>query len=210
MYTYPVIQKIFFDLYGTLIDLKGVDEFNRRLEQRLGPARFEIVEKHFIEAHLLPIEAEKWIRQTAEDIKATSAEVLDLQKKLHYPDWEVYPDVRPALETVIKKGLKIGLISNATMEANQSLQASGLLPYFDTVTLSYQIGARKPDKKIFEVALREALCEPAQAMMIGDSLEADIVGAKNAGMQAILLERKEGNIDNPKKIRSLLELEKLL
>ena len=62
---------------------------------------------------------------------------------------------------------------------------SGLSSYFITVTDSESVGVKKPNSLIFEKALSDANCDAVRAVMIGDSHEADILGAIQVGMQAI-------------------------
>ena len=65
------------------------------------------------------------------------------------------------------------------------MKNAGLTKYFNTVTDSESVGVKKPNPLIFEKALRDANCDPYMAVMIGDSHEADILGALKAGMHAI-------------------------
>ena len=65
------------------------------------------------------------------------------------------------------------------------MRNADLTPYFSTVTDSESGGVKKPNPLIFEKALRDANCEPSRAVMIGDSYEADILGALQVGMHAI-------------------------
>ncbi|NJW55037.1 HAD family hydrolase, partial [Salinimicrobium oceani] len=58
--------------------------------------------------------------------------------------------------------------------------------YFTTITTSEDVGVKKPHPKIFETALKNAKASIAESVMIGDNLEADILGAQNLGMRAIL------------------------
>jgi putative hydrolase of the HAD superfamily len=65
------------------------------------------------------------------------------------------------------------------------MDKSGLNPYFSNVIISEDVGVNKPDKAIFEYALRLASAQKEESIMIGDSLEADIRGAQDYGMKAI-------------------------
>ena len=91
------------------------------------------------------------------------------------------------------------------------MKNSGLLPYFETVTDSSSVGKKKPDPEIFNHALKVGGVSPEQAVMIGDSLEADIEGALKVGMHAVHfmpLEKKKPK--NYKEIDHLSELSFLL
>ncbi|MDP3462907.1 MAG: YjjG family noncanonical pyrimidine nucleotidase [Bacteroidales bacterium] len=78
------------------------------------------------------------------------------------------------------------LITNGFEEVqHKKLETSGLGKFFRTVTTSEEAGVKKPDKGIFEYALSKAGGEPDKSVMIGDDLEVDIEGAKNAGLDQI-------------------------
>ncbi len=80
---------------------------------------------------------------------------------------------------------QLGVISNSLPDVQyQKLETLGLREFFDFIVLSEEIGIRKPDPRIFQTAA--ALCqrEPKECLHVGDSYEADVMGAKRAGMKA--------------------------
>lgn len=103
--------------------------------------------------------------------------------------WVVYPDVKPALERWQRMGIPLGVLSNFDSRLYAVLQALDLAPFFTSITLSTQVGAAKPDPKIFAIALQQHHCSPADAWHIGDSLEEDYQAAKAVGMRGIWLRR---------------------
>jgi FMN phosphatase YigB (HAD superfamily) len=83
--------------------------------------------------------------------------------------------------------------------------------YFDTVTFTQEVGVQKPDPRVFRFALERAGEHAAQALYVGDSWEADYLGAKSAGMRAVWLNRTGQAARGPcREIRSLQELYPLL
>jgi FMN phosphatase YigB (HAD superfamily) len=88
------------------------------------------------------------------------------------------------------RGLRLGVISNTIQPGRQldlSLANAGLLPYFAARTYSSEVGAAKPHPRIFLAALA-ALAVPAERTLhVGDRLVADIYGAQQAGMRAVLI-----------------------
>ena len=75
---------------------------------------------------------------------------------------------------------KLHIITNGFEEVqHKKLKNSGIDHYFSTVTTSEEVGVKKPNPKVFLTALNKANSLPAQSVMIGDSLEADILGANN-------------------------------
>lgn len=107
--------------------------------------------------------------------------------------WFVYPDVKPALETWQKQGIKLAVVSNFDSRIYPVLKALNLSHYFSSVTISTEVGAAKPDPQIFATALQKYDVELAEVLHIGDSWKADYQGAKAVGIRAIWLNREEGD-----------------
>ncbi|MGD1902394.1 MAG: HAD-IA family hydrolase [Geitlerinemataceae cyanobacterium] len=103
--------------------------------------------------------------------------------------WEIYPDTVPSLAAWQAQGIPLGIISNFDSRLYSVLDVLELTDYFETVTLSTEVGAAKPDRAVFEAALHRQGVAPADAWHIGDSQRADIEGARAVGMQAIHIER---------------------
>ena len=121
-----------------------------------------------------------------------------------------YPEALRALKDLKSAGFRTGVISNFSHRLPRILKETGLAPYLDTVTYSFEAGAEKPHPKIFRNALARAGASPERVLMVGDSYEADYLGARNVGLHAVLLCR-EGDRRNPcPSIRSLEELPPLL
>jgi REG-2-like HAD superfamily hydrolase len=116
-----------------------------------------------------------------------SAEFLKVLDKTE--SWAEYPDVRPLLEDLTKRDFKLGIISNATDLVDRVLDHLGLAKYFDPIIVSYAVGARKPDRRIFQIAAEKVHSPPNRMLYIGDKLSVDVMGASNAGMNAVLLDR---------------------
>ncbi|MCL6435674.1 MAG: HAD family hydrolase [Leptolyngbyaceae cyanobacterium HOT.MB2.61] len=104
--------------------------------------------------------------------------------------WFLYPDVRPALERWQAMGVQLGVLSNFDSRLYQVLQALNLMDYFSSITISTEVGAAKPDAKIFAIALQKHHCSPEFAWHIGDSFEEDYQAASAVGMRGIWLRRK--------------------
>ena len=86
----------------------------------------------------------------------------------------------------LKPKYKLHIITNGFKEVQHGkLKKSGIAPYFETVTNSEMVGVKKPNRKIFDHALALAKADIDASLMIGDNLEADILGAKNMGMDAL-------------------------
>lgn len=127
--------------------------------------------------------------------------------------FEMYEEVPEVLRALHASGIKIGLISN-TQRSLTAFQTHFALEGLFHVTLSsFDHGYMKPHRSIFEAALRQVSAQPGEAVMVGDSLPADIEGARRLGMRAVLVCRASHSPscpDNVPVIRSLRELPALL
>ncbi len=103
--------------------------------------------------------------------------------------WVVYPDVQVSLERWRQQGIELGIISNFDSRLYRVLEALNLANYFQSVTISSEAGAAKPDPDIFTIALQKHHCQPASAWHVGDSQGDDVVGARAAGLRPIWIRR---------------------
>lgn len=100
----------------------------------------------------------------------------------------VLPGAVEFLALLKEKGIKLGLVSNTQIppvQRQESLRRLGLLPYFDAVVLSSGFMHRKPKAVIFQEALRQLQVQPEECLHFGDSLSADVEGARGAGILSI-------------------------
>ena len=106
--------------------------------------------------------------------------------------WYVESDTSLMLEKLHDMGYHLGLVSNAADEANvqRLIDKANIRCYFDIILISAAVGIRKPDPKIFRMALEQWHVEPSSAVMVGDTYEADIVGAHNLGLSTIWITRR--------------------
>ncbi len=84
-------------------------------------------------------------------------------------------------------GLRLGIVSNSDGRVEQALAEAGLREYFDVVIDSSLVGIEKPDPAIFQAALDALGVRPEEALYVGDLYEVDVVGARAAGIEAVLL-----------------------
>jgi putative hydrolase of the HAD superfamily len=101
----------------------------------------------------------------------------------------LFDDVFPALEALKVRGLVLGIISNASRELKLACEQAGLMPYLDVLMTSQAAGARKPEQLIFQRALQQAGIKAGAAFFIGDQYESDVLGARNAGLHPLLIDR---------------------
>jgi len=98
----------------------------------------------------------------------------------------VIEGVFEVLEALRKDGYKIAMIANAdSIDARNVMSTCGLENYFDAIVISEEIGIEKPARKIFEAALNELKVEAENTVMVGNRIDADILGANRIGMKSV-------------------------
>lgn len=105
---------------------------------------------------------------------------------------QVSPDVIPTLTRFRDRGLKLAIVSNTFIPGrilDRHLALHGLLEFFPHRIYSSEVGCRKPNPKIFRIALDEVGVDAHEAIFVGDSIKNDVTGARRAGILAILRDR---------------------
>ena len=103
-----------------------------------------------------------------------------------------YKWTRRVLEELAEEGYRLVVVSNASTHRAvvRALEREGLLDFFDAVVTSRLVGVRKPDHRIFHFALHLVGARPGEAVHVGDSPYEDVFGAKNAGLRAVQVLRR--------------------
>ena len=86
-------------------------------------------------------------------------------------EWQVYPDAVGVLKALSDKGIRTAVVSNIAWDIREVLHPAGV--HADEYVLSFEVGAAKPDRRIFEAALTQLGVDAAEALMVGDSVEND-------------------------------------
>lgn len=103
--------------------------------------------------------------------------------------WEyIPPDVLPALERLAATGLKLAIGSNANGIIHRVFERAGLQRFFSVICDSHVEGVEKPDRRFFEILVARAGSRPETTLHVGDLYHVDVVGARSAGLQAMLLD----------------------
>lgn len=113
----------------------------------------------------------------------------------------------------LKEKYELHIITNGFEEIQtKKMESSKILHYFSNIVTSDSVGVKKPNPKVFNYALEKANAQNSNAVMIGDSIEADIEGALNVGMKVIHANFEKEKLENLdfNSITSLLEIKKYL
>jgi putative hydrolase of the HAD superfamily len=122
--------------------------------------------------------------------------------------FSAYPDAAPALRRLRAAGARLVVVSNWDASLHERLAETGLAPLVDGAIASAEAGAAKPDPAIFARALALAGVQAGEAWHAGDSVEADVAGARAAGIAPVLVDR-DGSASAPEGVpvvRSLADL----
>jgi len=108
-----------------------------------------------------------------------------------------YPEVVEVLTALREEGYRLGIISNWSWNLRDRAAQVGLTDFFEIIWASAYAGCNKPHPGIFRQALAQMDLEPEQTLYIGDSYKHDVVGARNAGMDVVLVDRngRAGEVD---------------
>ncbi len=108
-----------------------------------------------------------------------------------------YPEVPDVLRALRAAGARVVVVSNWDVSLHEALAATGLAPLVDGALSSAEVGAAKPDRRIFDLALELAGARAADAVHAGDSVEADVHGAIAAGITPVLVHREGEAVGAP-------------
>ena len=223
------IKAILFDVGNTLIeyDVEFFEEVFQRILTSLSITRsLDDIKKAFLNAenesrnlHLLSSFGkvkcqEHW--NTWDSLVLKHLEIADheeLGKAIHsmwfdFVKCAPYPEVKEVLSELRQRGMKIGLISNGYEEEIQIILQKANLERaaFDIVIGVDTIKKGKPNPDIFRYAISKLDVKPEEAMFVGDDVEADYMGARNAGIHALLIDRTEKQQSDFKTIRNLTDV----
>ncbi len=220
------IKHIFFDLDHTLWDF---DKNSEMAFAEIFKNKFPKIEiSNFIEKYM-PINQECWRLYQADKMTHEELRYQRLKQSFEAINFEIsdekidfvadkYLELLPQnnflfegcfeILDYLKPKYNLHIITNGFAKVQElKMKNSGLFHYFQTITNSETAGAKKPNPKIFEQSLKVAAAKKQNSIMIGDSWEADVLGAVNFGIDAIYFtENGEQNNENILQINSLLAL----
>jgi putative hydrolase of the HAD superfamily len=120
--------------------------------------------------------------------------------------FSAYDDAGPSLVRWQTSGLARIVVSNWDISLYDVLEATGLRGLIDGVVCSAEVGVSKPDPAPFAAALRLTGLAPAEVVHIGDSLEEDVAGARAAGIEPILIRRRQDGAEPAAGVRVIASL----
>jgi HAD superfamily hydrolase (TIGR01549 family) len=125
------------------------------------------------------------LAELGEDASIRSALVENTQNSANWD--QILPGTREAIDR-ISQNFRIAVISNADGGIERVLSRCGIADCFESITDSGIVGVEKPRPEIFAAALKSMQARSEESLYVGDVYSVDYVGARNAGMEAILLD----------------------
>ncbi|WP_420320212.1 YjjG family noncanonical pyrimidine nucleotidase [Flagellimonas sp.] len=227
---FKAITDIFFDLDHTLWDFEknSALTFQKILKER----RLRVDLEAFLNFYI-PINLDYWKLYREDKISKSDLRYQRLKKTFDQINVEVsdelinsladdyiehlssftnlFPHTQDVLDYLSPK-YRLHIITNGFQEIQEKkLKGANIHHYFDQIINSETAGVKKPHPYIFELALEKAEVHPKNSLMIGDSLEADIMGAQSVGLHTLHFNaHKEPQHDLCKMIDSLIEIKSIL
>lgn len=214
---------VLFDLGSTLVHFDSpwaeVSTFSKQeLVDTLIFLGYPLPKERFLQAFAGAMRAYYEVRETEYIEKTTESVLRNLLDEWGFPNvpqahlrqaldamyavsqqyWRLEVDAISTLNQLLKLGYRLGAISNASdgPDVHKIVEQNGLAGYFDQLLISAEVGLRKPHPKIFQMALEHFCVPPRRAVMVGDTLSADVLGAKNSGMASIWITRRADTPEN--------------
>ncbi|MGW4485875.1 HAD family hydrolase [Amycolatopsis sp. NPDC004368] len=162
---------------GTPLDLEAQTELMRRMTAPVGQV-VDLDEDHQHAWHNRDLDPTLHRKVYLEVLRRSGvpdqAQAEALYNRLITPsEWTPYPDTEAALKLGASAGRKVGVLSNIAFDIRPAFTQRGWDAHITSFVLSFEVGAVKPDRAIFETALDRLGARPEETLMIGDSEEAD-------------------------------------
>ncbi|MCG9134133.1 HAD-IA family hydrolase [Candidatus Poribacteria bacterium] len=232
-----MIKAVFFDFYKTL-SVHGEQSFEASLQKiveryrvEINWERYEAAVRNLFTATSASSPADHSLLEWLTTVITQECEFLTelgVQAHVEQIAWELlqsghplfgvtnailYDDVVPTLEHLRDADFKLAIVSNWDTPLDPLTERLGIADYFDTITASHDMRVRseKPDSHIFNYTLKAIGVSAEEVVHVGDTYEADIVGAQSVGIRPILLDRdctQTGRWDET--IQDLSELPEML
>jgi putative hydrolase of the HAD superfamily len=190
-------------------------EFRRRLGEYFTQREKDLLETTYTYV-LIDLLKDKGYNNLPDEV---IRKALDSLFTITQTNWILEEDTRSTLRKLEQDGYRMGLISNAgdDKDVQQLISRFEIASYFDFILTSAACSYRKPHPRIFELAIANWYFLPSETVMVGDNLDADIRGAKGAGLYGVWISRRAGSSteDQPRvqpdaTISTLAELPALL
>ena len=205
-------RAVIFDLYGTLVKLLSVDE-QRSLLAKMAHA-LGVDAKAFVqvwsegfwerqlgaygteEGHLEYIAGRVGVAPDPQRVARAAAIALEFDRESLQA---MRPDALDTLRALKDAGLRLALLSNCGVGIPKVWAESSMAPFIDIPVFSSTAGLKKPDPRIYQLALRDLGAAPQETLYVADGMDDELTGARNVGIAPILLNSPDEDIDDPRR-----------
>lgn len=179
---------IAFDVFGTLLYIQDKKTPYKKLLQWLSEhgRLAQMNDAAMIMSN--PLAFQEIIQLFDRQVPSQVVEQLQLDLDLELKSICLYDDTLMTIEKLKAQGFKLAVCSNLATPYGE--MAATLLPVFDAYAWSYEVGAIKPDPKIYQHIVDQLACQTEDVLFIGDTLLADVQGPTAFGMSARLIDRR--------------------
>jgi len=235
-----VIKAVFFDWFNTLahyepprekLQSQALQEFGINVSpQELLPGLLAADSDYFEENAAFPIrqrspeeQAKIWNRyqttvltRAGVDVPKEPEMLVKIMNRVRELSqgisFALFSDVLSTLKTLKEQNFTLGLLTNLDRDMKPICRELGLEPYINFVVTSGEVGADKPKPPIFLAALQLAAVDASEAVHVGDQYKLDIIGAREVGINPILIDRHNlySEVSDCPRIHSLTELTQYL
>ncbi|QWF78019.1 Phosphoglycolate phosphatase [Amycolatopsis sp. CA-230715] len=219
----PTLRLVCLDIDDTLIDFSAASGF--ALAALIGRGDMWPLWERVTDAHVAMVVAGEldyasmhhrrtqcFLAELGVFLDAADVTVFELRRKeILRQSWRLFDDVLPCLEWLRAAGVRLAAVTNASGAHQRAKLADlGLAGYFDHVAIAGEVGVAKPDPVIFHSVCASVGCDPAEAAHVGDKLGVDAVGARDAGLGAVWLDRAGcDDVDVPRGVHVVSGLDEL-
>ncbi|MFC1900711.1 HAD family hydrolase [Chloroflexota bacterium] len=192
-------EAVIFDLFGTLVDVFSVSEYDDVLKNIASALRVPY-------DNFRPVWDETARDRSLGNIPTSRAnlenvyhklgiptdnEKIELAAKIRHEFFEIAmkprSDALDVLSQLRSKGIKLGLISNCAPATTEVWSDTPFQPLFDVTAFSCSVGLRKPDPRIYKLVMEQLVVKPENCLYIGDGSGNELTGAEEMGMQPVMI-----------------------
>jgi len=185
-YNYEFLRGMLEERFSVDVTAEELEATHQIIRRSMGPLLDQGLSHEFIveEAY------RHWFRSIGiEDDKITA--IIDAIKNhpFRHLFWARMEEGTKELLTWFRdRGFRLGIISNAEGQIKRLIEHAGIESVFEIILDSHEVGFQKPDERIFRKGLNDLKIEASEAVHVGDIFEADVVGARAAGITPILVD----------------------
>jgi HAD superfamily hydrolase (TIGR01549 family) len=207
------IRGVLFDYGNTLVHLRdgqtvlqrALADLGHKIDSTTASKGAEAIKEHWHKRFAILPRGHRWTREIRLECEKTGLSAvgftgdLDVAARIiddrwaSYENQGLYNDVKPALKDLTEMGLRLGVLSQTKMTSHQlkeELKVFLIAEYFPIVLTSEDAGYDKPDPRFFRLGANMTGFKDTELLYIGNRYHEDVVGARNAGITPVLIERK--------------------